>query len=128
MFKVKKIRSHWDSNPGQGIQSPQYQPLYYGTRTQCLLVIFLAITSIQSLNKHVPNKNRQGPTGIRTQVKGFKVPSTNHYTMEPEHSAYLLFFWLVPLGFEPRSRDLESPVLTAILWNQHTIFDNTFFD
>ncbi|EWS75162.1 hypothetical protein TTHERM_000324193 (macronuclear) [Tetrahymena thermophila SB210] len=27
----------------------------------------------------------KGPTGIRTQVKGFKVPSTNHYTMEPEH-------------------------------------------
>ncbi len=27
----------------------------------------------------------KGPTGIRTQVKGFKVPSTNRYTIEPEY-------------------------------------------
>ncbi|EWS71175.1 kinase domain protein, putative (macronuclear) [Tetrahymena thermophila SB210] len=29
---------------------------------------------------------------------------------------------IVPLGFEPRSRDLKSPVLTTILWNRFQQF------
>ena len=37
-------------------------------------------------NKKIPNDNLEffyGRTGIRTQVRGFKVLGANHYTMRP---------------------------------------------
>ena len=40
--------------------------------------------------RHHKSSKKRGPTGIRTQVVGFKVQSANHYTIEPLDIIHLL--------------------------------------
>ncbi len=41
----------------------------------------------------------QGPTGSRTRIEGFKVPSDNHYTIRPCFVSIRLFVSLTILSF-----------------------------
>ncbi|EWS73242.1 hypothetical protein TTHERM_000599749 (macronuclear) [Tetrahymena thermophila SB210] len=81
--------SYWDSNPGQRIQSPRCQPLHHTTvvvlgfepRSEDSKSSVLTATPYNRLQKN----QKEGRTGIRTQVRGFKVLGANRYTIQPTY-------------------------------------------
>ena len=69
-----------------------------------LTIDYLFVHLISILLYHLLNYV-SGPTGIRTQVRGFKVPGANHYTIRPYRSLplvpYLSFLTSRSLALAP---------------------------
>ena len=62
----------------------QYMNNYSENNTTHFINFFSKCSLKYLFQTKINEKKKVGPTGIRTLVKGFKVPSTNRYTIEPE--------------------------------------------
>ena len=85
-----------------------------------LFVHLLFVHLISILLYHLLNYV-SGPTGIRTQVRGFKVPGANHYTIRPYRSLplvpYLSFLTSRSLPLVPYLSFLTSRSLALAPYN-----------